>query len=377
MNEKKNSGLANIINSIAHQLNLSKYASASIELPEAQHYFLCLIDGLSDNLFLENEPNLSFLKNSDEHKTVVSGFPSTTAVSLTSLATGLDSIEHGMVGSAFCHNQQYFSPLRWGYLSKQDSSLQQVETDILIPKGTWGEMHKEGIQINAFLPLAIANSEYTKNVFSNAKIHSYEDSTLLINKISQIVKTTNKTFSYIYFGNLDYIGHIQGAGSKEWKDELFSLESIIKNISRVIPKKSVLMVTSDHGMINIENKNMTDFSQMTDLKKETYLICGDIRARHIYLKSEHKEEINLAKWNNYLGENFNIYSRKMAIDNQMFGTHINPNFSHRLGDLIIVSKNKYGLVDTSSLYDQYQTSWIGHHGAISDDEQRIPLLIWG
>lgn len=377
MNAKKNSGLANIINSIAHQFNLSKYASAPIELPEAQHYFLCLIDGLSDNLFLENEPNLNFLKTSDEHKTVVSGFPSTTAASLTSLATGLDSIEHGIVGSAFCHDKKYFSPLRWSYLSKEDPSLPRAETDILIPKGTWGEMYKEGIQINAFLPLVIANSEYTKNVFSNAQIHSYEDSTLLINKISQTVKTTHKTFSYIYFGNLDYIGHIQGAGSKEWKDELFSLESIIKNISRVIPKNSVLIVTSDHGMINIENKNMTDFSQMTDLKKETYLICGDIRARHIYLKSEYKKEINLAKWHNCLGENFNIYSRNMAINNQIFGSHINPTFSERLGDLIIVSKNQYGLIDTSSLYDQYQTSWIGHHGAISDDEQRIPLLIWG
>jgi len=377
MNDKKNIGLANIINSIANQFNLSKYASASIELPEAQHYFLCLIDGLSDNLFLENEPNLSFLKTSDEHKTIISGFPSTTATCLTSLATGLDPIEHGIVGSAFCHNKQSFNPLRWCYLSQQDPSLQQVKPNILVPKGTWGEMHKEGIRINAFLPLAIADSEYTKNIFSDAEVHSYEDSTILINKISQLGKASGRSFSYIYFGNLDYIGHMQGAGSKEWKDELFLLESIIKNISRVIPKKAVLMVTADHGMINIENKNMTDFSQMTDLKKETHLICGDIRARHIYLKSEYRKDINLAKWNNLLGENFNIYSRQTAIDNQMFGSHINSTFSQRLGDLIIVSKNQYGLVDTSSLYDQYQKSWIGHHGAISDDEQRIPLLIWG
>jgi len=376
MNGKKNIGLANIINSIAHQFNLSKYASESIELPEAQHYFLCLIDGLPDNFFLENEPNLTFLKSYDKYKTIRSGFPSTTATCLTSLVTGLDPMEHGIVGSAFCYNNQYFSPLRWSFLSTQGSIIQQMEPDILVPEGAWRDMFQAGIQINAFLPSAIADSQFTQKVFSDADIHSYENDTLLINKISQLVRTTDRSFSYIYFDSLDDVGHLHGAGSEEWKNELFLLESIINNISKVIPKNAVLLVTSDHGMINLKNKNMIDFSKINNLKNETHLICGDIRARHIYLKPEYKHEINLAKWNNYLGENFNIYSKQNAVDSLIFGTNVNSTFQQRLGDLIIVSKNQHGLIDTSSLYDDYQTSWIGHHGALSDDEQNVPLLIW-
>lgn len=373
----KNIGLANIINSVAFQLNKSKFESTPIELPEAKHYFLCLIDGLSDNLFFENKSDLSFLKTFNDHKKIASGFPSTTATCLTSLATGLDPIEHGIVGSAFYNNHKYFSPLRWSYLCAQDSSIQLLESDIRVPKGIWSDMHNDGIKINAFLPFEIADSEFTKQVFSDAEIHSYENDTLLVNQLSQSRGTAERSFSYIYFGNLDYVGHLYGAGSKEWKDELILLESIVEKISKVIPNDAVLIVTADHGMINIDRNNMIDFNKITELKKETHLICGDIRARHIYLKPEYAKDINLIKWHSYLGENFNIYSKQNAIDNQMFGTQKNSSFNHRLGDLIVVSKNQYGLVDSNSLYDQYQTSWIGHHGAISDDEQRIPLLIWG
>ena len=373
----KNIGLANIINSVAFQFNKSKFESAPIELPEAKHYFLCLIDGLSDNLFFENRSHLSFFNTCNEHKTVTSGFPSTTATCLTSLATGLDPIEHGIVGSAFYNNDKYFSPLRWSYLSAQDSSIQLLESDIRVPKGIWSNMHNEGIKINAFLPFEIADSEFTKQVFSDAEIHSYKDDTSLVNKISQSTETAGKSFSYIYFGNLDYIGHLSGAGSKDWKDELIQLESIIENIRRVIPNDAALIVTADHGMINVDTKNMIDIRKMTDLKNETLLICGDIRARHIYLKPEYVKDINLDKWNGLLGENFNIYSRQNALDNQMFGTQKNSSLNHRLGDLIVVSKNQYGLLDSDSVYDQYQASWVGHHGAISDDEQILPLLIWG
>ncbi len=190
------------------------------------------------------------------------------------------------------------------------------------------------------------------------------------------MKNEQKSFSYVYFGNLDLVGHIFGINSKEWKQEFLQIDLILQQIQKLLRGKATLLVTADHGMTHVDSKNMIDFSKIPDLYNQTQLMCGDIRARHIYLKPVCKDKISLTEWNKFLGRDFSIFTRQEIINTNFFGSSNSDEMHERIGDLILISKGSHGLIDSSSCYDQYQFSWKGHHGATSDEEQLIPLLIW-
>lgn len=375
MNQEKSIALANIINSIVSKFDLTLNAS-NLAIPKCDHYVLCLVDGLAYNSFLEHNAS-SFLSSFNTQQILRSGFPSTTATCLTSLATGLDPIEHGIVGAAFKHNNLYFSPLRWSYIYPQDHlGSRLIEPDISIPYGAWCKLKANGINVNAFLPNDIAHSTFTRKVFSAANIHDYNSITDIISGLDEILNYEKKSFSYIYFGSLDLVGHTFGTHSNEWKQEFLQIDILLQKIQKQLNGKATLLVTADHGMTNVDSKNMVDLSKIPSLYEKTQLICGDIRARHIYLKSLYRDKITLTEWNNFLGKEFLIFTREEIVKEEFFGFSKSEEMQERIGDLILISKGAYGLIDSTSHYDQYQFSWIGHHGSTSDNEQLIPLLIW-
>ncbi|KKC44637.1 MULTISPECIES: alkaline phosphatase family protein [Acinetobacter] len=376
MYQGKRSALANIMNAIAHNFDLP-YNSYGVNLPQSKHYVLCLIDGLAYQSFLEHKTSTSFLSTCNKVSSLRSGFPSTTASCLTSLATGLDAIEHGIVGAAFQHNERYFSSLRWCYLTSNESKHKEnIIPSITIPYGIWDCLKEHNINVNAIIPIDISTSVFTSKVFSAAKIYGYKDFSEVTSIVEEVVKREERSFTYIYFGNLDLIGHIFGVDSQKWKDEYLYLDSCIKKIHRSLIEKSTLLVTADHGMVNMNKNNMIDFNAIPALTEQTNLICGDIRARHIYLKPAFRDNILIDNWNEHLGNNFLILKKEEAIKTGLFGVNRNEENEGRIGDLIVISKGQYGLIDSSSIFDQYQSSWIGHHGANSEKEQLIPLLIW-
>lgn len=376
MNQGKSTGLASIINSIVSKFELA-FDSSDLDIPKSDHYVLCLVDGLAYNSFLEHRSSTCFLSSFSTKQTLRSGFPSTTAACLTSLATGLDPIEHGIVGAAFKHNNLYFSPLRWSYIYPQNHSNDQlIEPNISIPTGAWDILKTHGINVSAYLPQEISNSTFTEKVFSAANIYGYNSTSDITSKLTDILKNEQKSFSYVYFGNLDLVGHIFGINSKEWKQEFLQIDLILQQIQKLLRGKATLLVTADHGMTHVDSKNMIDFSKIPDLYNQTQLMCGDIRARHIYLKPVCKDKISLTEWNKFLGRDFSIFTRQEIINTNFFGSSNSDEMHERIGDLILISKGSHGLIDSSSCYDQYQFSWKGHHGATSDEEQLIPLLIW-
>ncbi|MDN8179772.1 alkaline phosphatase family protein [Acinetobacter baumannii] len=376
MCQGKRSALANIMNAIAHNLDLP-YKSYGVNLPKSKHYVLCLIDGLAYQSFLEHKTSTSFLSTCNNVSSLSSGFPSTTASCLTSLATGLDPIEHGIVGAAFQHSERYFSSLRWCYLNSSESKYKEnIIPSITIPYGIWDCLKEHKINVNAIIPIDISTSVFTSKVFSAAKIYGYKDFSEITSIIEEVFKREERSFTYIYFGNLDLIGHIFGVDSQKWKDEYLYLDSFIQKIHRLVIEKATLLVTADHGMVNMSQSDMIDFNEIPALTEQTHLICGDIRARHIYLKPAFRDNILIDNWIKHLGNNFFVFKKEEAIKAELFGVNRNEENEDRIGDLIVISRGQFGLIDSSSNFDQYQSSWIGHHGANTENEQLIPLLIW-
>ena len=90
MSQPIRSGLASLMNSVLQSLGAGDNA-ASIGLPRSKQVVLCLVDGLGAQLldrYAHRAPYLSSQANRGQ--VLRSGFPSTTAASLASLATAED-----------------------------------------------------------------------------------------------------------------------------------------------------------------------------------------------------------------------------------------------------------------------------------------------
>ncbi|HCS43325.1 MAG TPA: hypothetical protein DIW52_10920 [Pseudomonas sp.] len=76
-----------------------------------------------------------------------------------------------------------------------------------------------------------------------------------------------------------------------------------------------------------------------------------------------------------LGAHFEVFTREEALIRGMFGKNVTDAACRRIGDLLLVAGDNAGLI--RSVREPFATSWIGHHGALSDEEQPVPLIVTG
>lgn len=371
--------MASLTNSVLQSLGVSDNA-ANIVLPRCKHVVLCLIDGLGAHLldsYADRAPYLSSLVSRGGNKLLHSGFPSTTAASLASLATAEDSGGHGIVGAAFHIDDRQFNPLAWQLFDPRTGTgmpdkAHTCAEKIITGRSAWLEAVTRGLVINTFLPAAIAKSSYTQAVFKGANVIPINDPKDLIERFRASPECNNQRLSYIYFGELDLYGHLYGPGSEEWQNTLQDIDQRIQDLEDQIKDDAVLIVTADHGMTTIDHGKTFDFDFIPSLQLEVSSICGDIRARHIYLRNPTSTSV-LKRWREVLGTDFQVLTREEALSCGIFGERVSGAAWRRIGDLLAIAGERAGIV--RSVREPFQTSWIGHHGALTDEEQLVPLII--
>jgi len=370
------SGLAVLTQSIFSSLGVGAY-SGGFALPPCRHAVVCLVDGLGADLlsrYAHRAPYIGSLWNRAQGKVLRSGFPSTTAASLASLATGIDSGGHGIVGAAFNLDEGQFNPLSWQLCEPGTGLLRGPagEDDVVLGRSAWLEGVASGVSINAFLPAAIADSSYTRRVFNGADVIPVRGTDHLIECFRSLPERTQPQMSYVYFSELDHVGHLQGPGSEPWQAALQDIDRRIQRLRECIDQDTVLIVTADHGMTTLDEARVVDFDLSPDLQTGVSSVCADIRARHVYLHTDRAAGV-LMRWRDVLGAHFRVHAREEAVALGLFGPQVTESAYRRIGDLVVIAGEGAGLV--RSLREPFQTSWIGHHGALTDAEQVVPLIV--
>ncbi|MEX5687527.1 MULTISPECIES: alkaline phosphatase family protein [Pseudomonas] len=375
MSQPIRSGLASLTNSVLQSLGAGDNA-AGIVLPRCKQVVLCLVDGLGAQLldrYAHRAPYLSSRINRGEGQVLRSGFPSTTAASLASLATAEDSGSHGIVGAAFNVEGWQFNPLSWQLFDPRTGRLDAAACaeEIVASQSAWVKAAADGLLINAFLPAAIAGSAYTRAVFNGANVIAFTDPDDLIANVRSVSACNDRQLSYVYFGELDLCGHLHGPGSEKWQDTLEDIDRRIRSLRDQIEQDALLIVTADHGMTTIEEARTFDFDLMPDLQRGVASICGDIRARHVYLQDPTDADV-VKRWRDILAGH-SVLTREQALVLGLFGKNMTDAACRRIGDLLLIAGDNAGLV--RSVREPFQTSWTGHHGALSDEEQLVPLIV--
>jgi len=365
--------LKDVIPSAIYALNAkllpSGPADSRLDIAPSSHVVVLLIDGLGE-LQLQDFGAGLFLTQSMTPTPMRTQFPSTTPVALASLGTGQSPGQHGFVGASFYLPEEdaLLAPLKWG------SSPHPIAMTPSAPLFEWAAGN--GIDVASIAREKHRNSGITKSVLRGGV---YLGAAELVEMerivVDRIENASAPALTYIYWPDLDRIGHVHGPGSQPWRDELISIDSFIGRLANVIldrPHAGVsLVVTSDHGMVYCPAERRILLESEADLTRDVKMIAGDPRARHVYTRSGAAVDTAM-RWQARLGNDFSIVLREELVRGSLF-TNLDPDFHQRLGDFMAIAQSDALLASSS---DTRTSALLGQHGSVSAAEMQVPLRIF-
>ena len=338
-------------------------------IPYNKHTLFVLVDGMGSNLVSSLDDNLLIKKNKKCDLLTVS--PSTTGCVLSSVSTGTYPEEHGII-VWYSYNRKYkidYYPLLF-----IDRTEEMPLSDYgILPEDiykTESVFNKLNITTNVLYPEYICDSVYSKNVADCDRRCAYNDYDDVVDIIKNITNNNDKTFTYLYLPNVDTLEHDNGVYSKVVEKEIIKIDAMIKKLAAI--EDMTIVVTADHGQININNDIVMDFEKY---KKYFYAMPGiDFATTTFYVKKDLEDEFECAFKEDFKDRMY-LFKTEDIIKKNIFGLgNVSEYFKSNMGEYIGICKNGYCFVNSENL-EEYLGKTFGNHSGFSKDEMIIPLIV--
>ena len=356
--------LDEILPSVGGALGIPGFTDV-LGLPEAPRFVVMVIDGLGTSLLRENAASAPFLSSLQGIDDMVCGVPSTTATSLTSLGTGLRAGEHGMVGytSRVPATGERLNALTWD---------QPVVPEEWQPHRTVLELIQDaGVMAASVNDAKFASSGLTLCSQRGVPFHGVNSTWERLDVVIEVAESAPRGVVYAYESRLDHTGHAKGCRSRDWREALTAVDAEIADMRAALPADSVLLVTADHGMIDLPQRNRFDVDAHPGLREDVVMIAGEARFRHLYTRSGAENDV-AARWQQRLGERA-VVSTQHALGD-WFGP-IAPEVRGRIGDVVVAALGDFAVFSSEDFAIEMKMH--GFHGSVTEDELGIPLLVAG
>ncbi len=354
--------LAQLLPSILARLSGN---NAAIEIPAADTYVVLLVDGLGQlqlQQYAEHATHLTSLPAS----TLTCGVPSTTATSLTSLGCGLPPGQHGIVGYSFRNplSGELLNALTWDGGPSDPMTLKLAST-------IFEQLPQHSCSAGSVTLAKFAGTALTKFAFSGAELAPVVKETDAA-RFAELVASSARRHDlvYAYHRLLDHDGHGHGVGSWKWLDRLAEVDDLVSQLQASLPDGVCLLVTGDHGMVNVPQHHRITAEEQPQLTGYE-LLAGEGRFRQVYTRDSAELA---ARWAAFLGERALVLRREEAIEAGWFGPVIAPPALQRIGDVLVAMRDDWAIMTSQS---PNEFSLVGMHGSLSRAEMLVPLVIAG
>ena len=284
--------------------------------------------------------------------------PTTTVAALTSITTGLAPGEHGLVGYRVDMGSRVMQMLKWGD-EKGDLRL-MYPPDVVQPCPPF-----MGAVVPVLSKAELEGSAFTEAHLRGSRACGWRSPSSIAVQIKDLLQRGH-SFIYAYYDGVDKIAHERGFG--EYYDaELHFADNLVADIASVLVPGSVLLVTADHGQVQVGANTQAPHQ---DVRALTAYQSGEGRFRWLHSRVGASEEL-LAAAKQHHSEVAWVLTRDELIDGSYFGTRVTDAARQRLGDVALIP-----YIDTS--FDDpldtgpYQLQC--RHGALTDSEIDVPLL---
>jgi predicted AlkP superfamily pyrophosphatase or phosphodiesterase len=230
-----------------------------------------------------------------------------------------------------------------------------------------------GVAVSIVAPPAQNGSGLSRAVLRGGRFISAHTLGDLTSRTLEALRGQDRAFCYTYHGDLDVLGHVYGPSSDPWRHHLAYVDHLAARIADGLPRGSMLVITADHGMVEIAADDRVDLDSEPLLREGVRMLGGEARARHVYTESGATDDVFDA-WQTLLGDRAWILRRDDAIAAGWFGPQVEDRVRPRIGDLVVAAQGTLAMTRTRA--EARLSRFIGQHGSLTPYEQLVPLLVF-
>jgi len=222
----------------------------------------------------------------------------------------------------------------------------------------------------------VGQREFAKSGFTRAAlrggdyhgVHSVGD---LVATVVRMLGEGRRSFVYAYDPTLDRTGHVRGVDSLAWRLQLAHVDLLVRQLVERLPRDAALVVTGDHGMVDLRAEQRLDLADEPELATGVRLLAGEARARHVYARPGAAGDV-LATWRALVGDAMWVLPGEQAVEAGWFGPRLADHVRPRIGDVVAAAFGPIGVVQRE--IDPTQAQLTGHHGSLTSAELLVPFL---
>ena len=316
---------------------------------------------------------------------ITSVFPSTTSTATTTLHTGLTPQEHGVLGYTMYLEEigaiaemLKFTPLLGGRESLFDMGF-QPET-FINAETIHQKLARNGIVSNFYIQKWIVDSGLSKITIRGSEIYPHFSASDMFVSLRKNLELGRSKFHFAYFASPDSIAHHRGPLGDEFASEVDSLfyilrRELIDKLDSNIAKKTTIIVSADHGLINIEESNIIDVRDHHELGRMLKVPpTGDSRVAFLHAKNGMQDRvIDYFNSNPSFANKFEVASSQHMLERGLLGLgKVKEEVYDRIGSVIAIPKVPVAIENSD--IDPRPLPVPGRHGGLSEDEMLVPLI---
>ena len=340
-------------------------------LKKAKKAIVILVDGLGVANLKYRPGHAPFLNRLESTRTIECAFPSTTASSITSLATGVRPGLHNIVG------YQVFDRIQSKPLNMLTGWANGFEPELVQDVRTISELaNTQGIFFAATGPRAYEVSGFTAATMREATYLPAESIEDRVSAALDSLASVKQGIVYLYIPELDQIAHADGSKSARWLAKLEEVDSAVASLARRASSDTGLLLTADHGIIDIDRENRVFLDEY--LGDEVQFVGGDPRVNFVYITNPTEEEVDrVAKQlSAALAETCFVATREQVVAAGWYGKEVRESAIELMPEIFVVAKTAVAIYDRRFAKPQ-SLKMIGQHGGITPEETKVPLISLG
>ncbi|GAB77599.1 Type I phosphodiesterase / nucleotide pyrophosphatase [Austwickia chelonae] len=363
-------GLAGVLPAVAQALGAPVLPGRTVlELPEARRAVVVLVDGLGWELLRRRSGHAPFLRSlMASGARLTAGFPTTTATSMGTFGTGLPPGSHGLVGYEVLvpDTDSLINELSWE--NGPEPELWQPEETI------FQRISGAGVPVTMIAPAHFRGSGLTRAVLRGARVVAANHPEERVPAALAALRRQPRGLVYLYWGEVDKVGHGHGCDSHEWGLAVEEVDSALRRLAGALPSDTLLAVTADHGMVDIPFEDRVDLARTPELAAGVRHLGGEARAPQVYVEPGHLPDV-LPAWQEHLAGRAVVRTKEQAIDEGWFGPEEGAagrraEVARRIGDIVVSCGPGTAVED-----GRRRPRLLGLHGALTPDEIAVPLLV--
>lgn len=303
-------------------------------------------------------------------KNISCAFPSTTATSLTSFATGLSAGSHSLIGyQLFDRKNSTIANLLTGWSNQQVPLEWQPDSTV-----TERALAHSVTSFVIGLP-EYENSGFTQVTMRGAKYLPAKTISDRFEAAERLLNGSDDCLVYLYVPELDQAAHAFGASSIRWLERVEELDSQVRKLAQALRPGAGLALTADHGIVDVPHSDQLYLDEAIVSDFSVQAVGGDPRVNFVYLADSKESEPLAGEIRRYVKDFGWVLTRAEVEASKLYAT-LGEKALGNLPDVMVLARKRVAFyhrqfAKTKSL------QMIGQHGSISHDELTVPLISWG